>query len=200
MAPFLLERQDMRSAASLFAVAGLLALSSPCFAEEGDSLAPHVGVALGGVIGLARNWPGGDNPFAWGRGAPSGTKGPEVDAGALNPTLHVDLGVRLNGDFSVYARGEVGTIILASQAAAYGIFEWTPAPGLHLGTGIGWDGMATWQETGWSAVSIPLIAGVDVTHWNRSALRIGLEVAPGLDPSTSTVGWHAALTFGWVLN
>jgi hypothetical protein len=60
--------------------------------------------------------------------------------------------------------------------------------------------MATWQGTGWSAVSIPLIAGVDVTRWNRSELRIGFEVAPGLDPSTSTVGWHAALTFGWVLN
>jgi hypothetical protein len=200
MARLLLKRRNMTGAPSLFAFAGLLAVSSPCFAAEADPFGPHLGVALGGVIGLARNWPGGDDPFAFGRASPSGMKGPEVNAAALNPTLHVDLGVRINRYFSIYARGEAGTIILASQAAAYGIFEWTPVPRLSLGTGIGWDGMAVWQGTGWSAVSIPLIAGFDVTRWNRSALRIGLEVAPGLDPSTSTYGWHAAITFGWVLN
>jgi hypothetical protein len=172
----------MTRPASLLAAAGLLALSSPSFAAEEDPSGLHVGVALGGVYGLARN------------------SRPVVDAGALNPTLHVDLGARINQYVSVYARGEAGTIILASQAAAYGIAEWTPVPPLHLGTGIGWDGMATWGGTGWSGPSIPLLAGFDVTHWDRSALRIGAEVAPGLEPSTSTWGWHAALTFGWVLN
>jgi hypothetical protein len=69
-------------------------------------------------------------------------------------------------------------------------------PRLSLGTGIGWDGMAEWVQATWSAVSIPLIVGVDVTRWNRSTLRIGREGAGRLDPSTSTYGWHAAPTFG----
>jgi hypothetical protein len=200
LAPFLLRQRNMKAAALFFAVVGLVALSSPCFAAEGDSFGPRVGVALGGVIGLARNRPGGDNPLTFGRGSQPGTSGAEVDAGALNPTLHLDLGVRINPYVSAYARGEAGTIILASQAAAYGIVEWTPMPRLSLGTGIGADFMVVSGGSGWSAVSIPLIVGVDVNSWNRSVLRIGLEVAAGLQPSTSTYGWHAALTFGWVLN
>ena len=189
----------MRVVAFFFALAPL-ALSSLCFAEEGDSIGPRLGIAVGGVIGLARNWPGGDDPLTFGRGRPAGRVGPQVDAAALNPTLQLDLGVRFNLHVGAFIRGEAGTSGLASQAAAYAIVEWTPAPRWSLGTGIGWDGMVIWQGTAWSAVSIPLVAGFDVAPLNRGALRIGLEAAAGLDPSTSTVGWHAALTFGWALN
>jgi hypothetical protein len=131
-----------------------------------------------------------------------------VAAGALNPTLHFDIGWRIDRRASVYARGEIGGIILANQAALYALGEWTPVGSLSFASGIGWDGMASYAQNDgchicrntWSAVSIPLVVGVDVAHWNRSALRIGFEAAAGFDPSTTTLGWHAAVTFGWVLN
>jgi hypothetical protein len=179
----------MRALATFVAAIGLMAVSSSGFAEEGDSFGPHIGVALGGLVGLAQsNW-------GWG-GAPQTTH----LTGALDPTLTLDLGVRINRYVSVYARGEFGTIVVAGQAAAYAIAEWTPVPRVSLGTGIGADAMAAWGDGAWSGVSIPLIAGFDVARWNRNALRIGLETAGGLDPSTSFYGWHAAVTFGWVLN
>ncbi len=176
----------MRAVASSVAVTALLAISSPCLADEGDPFGPHIGIALGGLVGLAES----------NTGFPRATH----LTGALNPTLQLDLGVRINRNVSVYARGEVGTIVLAGQAAAYAIAEWTPVPRVSLGTGIGADAMAAWGDGPWSGVSIPLILGLDVTRWNRSALRLGLEAAGGLDPSTSFYGWHAALTCGWVLN
>jgi hypothetical protein len=186
LAPFLLEQANMRAVASFVAATRLLAISSPCLADEGDPLGPHIGVALGGLAGLAE----------------SNTCGLRYThlTGALNPILTLDLGVRINRYVSVYARGELGTILLGGQAAAYAIAEWSPVPRLSLGTGIGADAMAAWGDGAWSGASIPLIAGFDVARWNRNALRIGLESAGGIDPSTSLYGWHAALTFGWVLN
>jgi hypothetical protein len=199
LAPFLLKGRAVRVAALFVTFVSLVASSTPCLAEEEDHAAPHIGVALGAAMGIANNGPSGESPVAFGRPLPP-AKGPFINAGALNPTLQLDLGVRINRYVSVYARGEAGTVILASQAAAYGIVEWTPVPRVSLGTGIGADAMAFYSWSGWSGVSVPLIAGVDVTSWNRSALRIALEGAAGLQPSTSTYGWHAALTFGWVLN
>ncbi len=185
LAPFLLQQPNMRALAIVAAI-GLMAVSSSGFAEEGDSFGPHVGGALGGLVGLAQSNTGAQRTLHL--------------TGALDPTLQLDLGVRINRYVSVYARGEFGTIVLAGQAAAYAIAEWTPIPRLSLGTGIGVDAMAAWGDGPWSGVSIPLILGFDVARWNRNALRIGLEAAGGLDPSTSFCGGHAALTFGWVLN
>lgn len=166
----------------------LLLVSSTGSAEESDASGPHVGVALGGVAGI------GGGGF-WGRA----TEG--VNAAALNPTLHLDLGWRIDRRASVYARGEIGGIILFNQAALYAVGQWTPVRSLSLASGIGWDGMRTAaQSHAWSAVSIPLIVGVDVSHWDRSALRLGFEAAGDVDPSTATYGWHTAITFGWVLN
>jgi hypothetical protein len=166
--------------------------ASTSFAAESDAAGPHVGVAVGAVGGIARS----DSASA------------QVTAVALNPTLHVDLGWRIDQRASIYVRGEIGGVILFNQAALYALGEWTPAGSWSFASGIGWDGMASYAmndgchicSNTWSAVSIPLIAGVDVTRWNRSALRVGFEAAPGFDPSTATLGWHAAVTFGWVLD
>ena len=89
--------------AFFFALAPL-ALSSLCFAEEGDSIGPRLGIAVGGVMGLAGNWPGGDDPLTFGRGRPAGMVGPQVDAAALNPTLQLDLGVRFNRHVGAFIR------------------------------------------------------------------------------------------------
>jgi hypothetical protein len=132
----------------------------------------------------------------------------QVYAAALNPTLHLDLGWRIDRRASVYARGEIGGIVLFNQAALYAVVQWNPVRSLSLASGIGWDGMIRYaQDDGcvicrnaWSAVSIPIIVGVDVAHWDRSAWRVEIEAAGGFDPSTATYGGHTAVTFGWVLN
>ena len=56
----------------------------------------YLWIALGGVVGLAENNTG------------AVPRTPHV-TGALNPTLHLDLGARINRYASVYARGEAGT-------------------------------------------------------------------------------------------
>ena len=179
----------MRTAAFLSCVVVLGALPSPCLGAEGDSIGPRLGFALGGVFGLARS--------------------ERVEAGALNPILQVDLGVKIDRHVSVYALGEAGTIILATQAAAYAVVEWAPIPRLFLGTGIGGDTMVeggggscktTCPDGAWSGFSIPLIAGFDVARLPRGALRLDLEAAEGIDSRTSTYGWHTAFTFGWALD
>jgi hypothetical protein len=48
-------------------------------------------------------------------------------------------------------------------------------------------------------VSIPLLVGIDVWRRDHHALRVGFEWAGGDEPSTGTLGWHTALTFGWAL-
>jgi hypothetical protein len=170
----------------------LLWVPSTSLAQQSDAAGAHVGVALGGVAGIAHS----DSATA------------QVDAAALNPTIHLDLGWRIDRRASVYARGEVGGIVLANQAAVYAVGQWTPVDWLSLASGIGWDAMVSYAQNDgcvicrntWSAVSIPLIVGVDVAHWDRSAWRFGFEGAGGFDPSTATYGWHTAVTFGWVLN
>ncbi|MGH7437665.1 MAG: hypothetical protein ACRENE_18460, partial [Polyangiaceae bacterium] len=180
----------MRAAAFLFCVAALGALPSPCLAAEGDSIAPRLGFALGGLYGQARNEP-------------------RVEAYTLDPILQVELGVKFDRHLGVYALGEAGTIIFAAQAAAYAVVEWTPFPVLALGTGIGGDAMAgggggscesTCPDGGFAGFSIPLIVGIDVARLPRGALRLDLEAAGGFDHRTSTYGWHTAFTFGWVMD
>jgi hypothetical protein len=158
-------------------------------AESADSYRLRLGVALGGAVGLARHYP---------------ATGLAVEAGALNPTVHLDLGLQISPNVSVYAHGEFGTIVLANQAAAYLIGEWSPRRWYAIGAGVGWDGMATWcpdcnERSTWSGVSIPVLVGFDVWQKDHHALRIGAEVAGGFEPETATFGWHGAVTFGWAL-
>jgi hypothetical protein len=157
--------------------------------ESADVLRPRLGAALGGAFGLAPRGPA-SNPDT---------------AVALNPTLQLDLGLQISPRAGVYFHGEIGTIFLASQAAVYVVGEWSPVGWLSFGTGVGWDGMADWcgdcssAAPRWSAVSIPLLVGIDVWRRDHHALRVGFEWAGGDEPSTGTLGWHTALTFGWAL-
>jgi hypothetical protein len=156
--------------------------------ESADPLRPRLGAALGWVYGVA----------------PRGPASNSDTAVAFNPTIQVDLGLQISPRAGVYLHGEIGTIILANQAAVYVVGEWSPVGWLSFGTGVGWDGMADWcgdcnAAPGWSAVSIPVLVGIDVWRRDHHALRVGFEWAGEDEPSTGTLGWHTALTFGWAL-
>jgi hypothetical protein len=166
----------------------------------------HAGVSLGGVVGLAQ-----DN---------------RTNATALNPTLHIDLGVRIDPQTAIYARAEVGSIVLANQAALYLVGEWQALRWLSLATGIGWDGMASMSfgeannaslrpmgpgtaipdyystSNSWSAISIPVIVGIQLSrsYSGARALRLDLEGAGGWQSSTNTYGWHTSVSLGWSWN
>ncbi len=190
---------SVRATAFVFCVVALGALPAPCLGAEGDpgSIGPRLGFSLGGAYGQAN---GVAHGWADGR---------QVEVTALSPILQLDLGITIGRHFSVYALGEAGTIIFATQAAAYAVVEWSPLPRLFLGTGIGGDTLGeadfascegTCPETLWSAYAVPLIAGIDVARLPRGALRLDLEAAAGIDPRTSVFGWHTAFTFGWALD
>jgi hypothetical protein len=105
-----------------------------------------------------------------------------------------------------------------SQIEAYAIAEWTPRPWISLGTGAGVDHMSSGYvvnpgcgTTGsgacsspradWTGVSVPLLIGFNFgcPHPERprhSALRLGLEGAGGVEPSTGINGWHTGVAFG----
>jgi hypothetical protein len=176
---------------------GLLVLSAlvPSLAHADERF--HAGISIGGVAGVASS--------------------NVTDAAAFNPTLHVDLGVRLDPQTAIYARGEIGTIIFASQAAAYLVGEWRPLGWLSLGTGVGVDAMAVarfdeastmpvaggaWPQTNssWVGLSVPGIVGFTIGHRDGHALRIDLEAAAGYEPSTGTYGYHGSVSIGWSLN
>jgi hypothetical protein len=155
-------------------------------AQEGaDPIHVRLGVAVGGVVGFARD----------------DTSGQSVSVGSLGPALHLDLGAQLTRQAAVYLHGEVATSGITREAAGYLVGEWTPLRWLSLGTGVGVDAMSDFCGCGepeqWSAVSIPVLVGLDVWRRDRHALRIGLEWAGGDERSTRTFGWHTALTFGW---
>ena len=149
-----------------------------------DPVRLHAGAGLGVVVGLA--------------------SGRNVRAGALNPTLVGDLGVRLAPAASVYLRGEVGGIVLNNQAAGYAVAEWLPIHRLSLGTGVGVDAMASYaadssKDNIWYGVSVPLIVGIGLVRTSAGTLRLGLEGAVGMN-SAKVIGWHASTTLEWVWN
>jgi hypothetical protein len=134
------------------------------------------------------------------------------------PGLTVDVGVQLGDRVAVYVRaqatgfGSPGSPFV-SQAAWYAVAEWTPHRWLSLGTGVGYEMLAPpAQNNGpgpvrddgphWSGLSVPLIVGFnlfesgDPNRVRRTALRVGLEGAGGVDPSTDAFGWHVALGLG----
>jgi hypothetical protein len=142
--------------------------------------------------------------------------GKQVSAGSLAPALQLDLGIQINRHGALYLRGEGGTVALLSQATGYLVGEWTPVRWLSVGTGVGLDGMAMMWIGGcegdrcirnhWWGVSVPLIVGfqfISEKDWDapgaKPALRIGLEGAAGVEPSTGVVGWHAGLSISFVL-
>lgn len=160
-----------------------LCLSAAATASA-DPVRFHAGVGLGGVVGRA--------------------SGPHVLAGALNPTLVVDLGARLAPAASVYLRAEGGGIMYANQAAGYAVAEWLPIKRLSLATGVGVDAMLSYcqdciKDNIWTGVSVPLIVGIGLVRTHAGTLRLGLEGAAGMD-SAQVVGWHASTSVEWVWN
>lgn len=143
----------------------------------------------------------------------------QVSAGSLAPELQLDLGIQINRHGALYLRGAVGSVFLLNHASGYLIGEWTPLRWLSLGTGVGADGMAIiWMggadpkpgetafHNNWTAVSVPLVIGfqfIGEDDWNspkaKPALRIGLEVAAGVEPTTGVAGWHAGVSISFVL-
>lgn len=140
-----------------------------------------------------------------------------VDTGVFAPGITLDLGVQINRSLAVYARASGATILLMSQASVYGVVEYSPADWISLGTGLGWDGMVsnlgadssccissepTYRKR-FSAVSMPAIVGFNVGRRSAvsgalRAFRVGLEGALGIEPDSGAMGWHAALSFGYV--
>jgi hypothetical protein len=143
--------------------------------------------------------------FAAGR-----AKSSRVDTFELGPGLALDLGAQLGDRAAVYARGETSTLFpFTFQAAAYVIGEWTPVRHFSIGSGLGYEMMASYcqgcspQEPSprWAGVSFPLILGLNIgpvapARATRTVLRIGLEGAVGYEASSDTVGWHTTLTVG----
>ncbi len=143
-----------------------------------------------------------------------------VSTGVFAPGLTLDLGVQINRSLAVYARGSVATIFVLNQASLYGVVEYTYDDHFSFGTGIGWDGMSNLfsgdavavaprdpsfvpTRSRWSALSFPAIVGFNFGRRNEAtgrlrAFRLGLEGALGVEPSSGAVGWHAALTVGYV--
>lgn len=143
-----------------------------------------------------------------------------VNAASFGMGLTLDLGVQMNQHLAVYARASASTMVLVSQASLFGVVEYTPTRVLSLGTGIGWAGMvnhtmdsvtyesccATYERSqrgSWGGVSIPAIIGFNIAGrategGRRRALRLGLEGAVGIEPSSGVVGWQAALSVGYV--
>ena len=141
-----------------------------------------------------------------------------VSTGMFGVGLTLDLGVQVSRNLAVYARGSASTLILLNQASLYGVVEYSPVDGISLGTGLGWDGMATLfvysdveaccgsgrsVRSNWGALSIPAIVGFnfgqrDASNGRLRAFRLGLEGAVGVEPGSGAVGWHAALSLGYV--
>lgn len=143
-------------------------------------------------------------------------QGHGVNTGVFAPGLTLDLGAQLRRGVAVYLRASAATLLLLNQASVYGVVEYSPSDVLSLGTGIGWDGMASAfsgnddgccgrviSRNRWSAVSVPAIVGFnlgrrDPTTGRLRGMRIGLEGALGMEPGSGALGWHAALSFGYV--
>jgi hypothetical protein len=104
----------------------------------------------------------------------------------------------------------------ASEAAAYGIAEWTPLHWFSLGSGLGYEMLAprpTCHGMGpcsvdyphWYGLSVPFLVGFNLVQMRyaagvqRAAIRLGLEGALGLDPSIEAYGWHMAMSLGLAL-
>jgi hypothetical protein len=138
------------------------------------------------------------------------------------PGLQVDVGAQLGDRVAVYARAQAigfGPPVspFVSQAAGYAVADWTPRRWISLGTGLGYEMLAPpagCNGTGtagcpegphWFGLSVPLIVGFnllesgDPNRVRRTALRIGIDGAGGVDLSTGAIGWHAALSLGLAL-
>jgi len=158
---------------------------------------------------------------AGGRASGVTSAGTRVSSAVLGPGLQLDLGAQLRRDLAVFVRGEGASILWFSGASAYLVAEWTPIRLLSVGTGLGADTMVgpyfaagdcpagsycPPERTGWTGLSVPLVVGlqlIDAADWEghrrTSALRLGLEVAAGVEPRSWVFGWHANLTAGFVL-
>ncbi|MEZ4394767.1 MAG: hypothetical protein R3A48_27140 [Polyangiales bacterium] len=171
---------------------------APAPAPAAEGVRVRFGVASNLTVGLAND------------------RGHGVNTGVFAPGLTLDLGAQLRRGVAVYLRASVATLLVLNQASLYGVIEYSPTDVLSLGTGVGWDGMGS-VFTGndvaccagpiarntWSAVSVPAIVGFNLGRRDPSTgrlrgMRIGLEGALGMEPGSGALGWHAALSFGYV--
>lgn len=145
-------------------------------------------------------------------------EGRRVNAGSFGAGLTLDLGAQVNRHLAVYVHGVASTMILTGQASLHGVVEWTPSDVISLGTGIGWQGVATvamqYDAVGccgsydpprntWSGVSIPAIVGLNFgarpgANGRRKSFRLNLEGAFAIEPSTGISGWQTSIAFGYV--
>ena len=193
------------------AVEGGGASSTPGFTSSIDHSTPRfrLDAAANVTLGFASPPPRGSYPSS-------------LTGIVVGPGLLIDVGVQLGDSAAVYARaqaigfGTPGSPFVA-QAAGYAVGEWTPKRWVSLGTGLGYEMLAppagcNGTGTGacpegphWFGLSLPLIAGFnllesgDPNRVRRTALRIGIEGAGGVDLSTGAIGWHAALNLGLAL-
>ena len=185
------------------------ATSTPSFIPTVDHAAPRLRLDATGnlTIGVASS-----PPYRPGRGYPSSLSG--VVGG---PGFTVDAGVQVRDLVAIYVRAEASGFgssgsPFVSMAAGYAVAEWTPFRWISLGTGLGYEILApssTCNGMGpcpdgphWSGLSVPLIMGFnlfesgDPNRVRRTAFRVGLEAAGGVEPSTDAFGWHRALGLG----
>lgn len=137
-----------------------------------------------------------------------------VDTGVFAPGLTLDLGAQFNRSTAVYLRASGASLLLVNQASVFGVVEYSPADWLSLGTGVGWTGMASaftgnrgccgpsFRNT-WGGIAVPAIVGFNLGSRNEATgrlrgTRVGLEAALGMEPGSGALGWHAAVSIGYV--
>ncbi len=135
-----------------------------------------------------------------------------VSASNVGPGLVLDLGVQLGDRAAVYLHSEASSLVITNQFASYAIGEWTPVNWFSIGSGLGLDSLVELlgcyppgcSRTSWAGVSVPLLLGFNIGHRpstleRRSVLRIGLEGAVGIEPSSAILGWHTTASLGFTM-
>lgn len=132
----------------------------------------------------------------------------------------LDLGVQLNDRIALFAHGSVGAGSLSNRASTYAVIELTPVDLVSIGTGLGWDHYVFDHEGRcfaeaidpvtlscshhvWNGMSVPLIVSLNLggrgnEHARRHGLRLSVEGAFGVNPSTGDDAWRASVALGYV--
>ncbi|MFO0628129.1 MAG: hypothetical protein U0325_21315 [Polyangiales bacterium] len=139
-----------------------------------------------------------------------------VHTGVFAPGLTLDLGVQMNRRVALFVRAAASSLIVMNHAAVLGVAEYSPAPWLSLGTGLGWTGIASAfgnsvdaccggisRRSDWGALAVPAVVGFNLGSRNPvsgrfQGMRVDLSGALGLEPGSGALGWYASLALGYV--
>lgn len=149
-----------------------------------------------------------------------GTLSRSLRSGEGTDTVDVslDLGVQLNDRAAVFARGSAGWLFQSHRASATVMLEFTPIAQVSFAAGLGWDHFVDAAEANcarvdanaftcghrvWNGASVPLTVNLNfLTRGDgvarRRGVRLTLEGALGVDPSTGEVAGHAGVSVGYV--